>query len=158
MRRIRRILCWVCLAYVVLVVGAALYSSIRPERLACFQIVNIQDTEFDFGWLQESQWVAIGVLDCKADEGGLLNQAVSQGLLQHMLHNHGWEFCGTSADVGLAASWDTQLTRFRAEFPQHASAELDLYTIHTGLSHVLWCKAVVHRASGRVMVDMSGKW
>ncbi|MBR7109192.1 MAG: hypothetical protein IKC90_04060, partial [Akkermansia sp.] len=90
MRRFRRIACWAFLAFVVLVAGGVLYSSIRPERFACFQIVNIQDADFEFGWLQESQWSATGVLDCRAAEGGFLNEVVSQALLQHLLHNHGW--------------------------------------------------------------------
>ncbi|MBE6418408.1 MAG: hypothetical protein E7033_08110 [Akkermansiaceae bacterium] len=158
MRRFRRIVCWACLALVVLVAGGVLYSSIRPERFSCFLIVNIQDTDFEFGWLQESQWSATGVLDCRAAEGGFLNEVVSQALLQHLLHNHGWHFCGTSADAAEAACFDTRIAAFREQFPQYAHAELDLYDIETGYPNVLWCKAVVHRSTGHVLIDMSGKW
>lgn len=158
MQRLLRLIRWGSLAFVVLLAGGVFYSSIRPERFACFQVVNIQDTDFEFGWLQESQWSATGVLDCRAAEGGLLNEVVSQALLQHVLHNHGWHFCGTSADAVEAAIFETWIADFRELFPQFAHTELDLYEIETGYPNVIWCKAVVHRPTGHVIIDMCGKW
>ncbi len=158
MKRFWRLGRWVCLAFVVLLAGGVFYSSIRPERFACFQVVNIQDTDFEFGWLQESEWTASGVLDCRAPEGGFLNEVVSQAFLQHLLHNHGWNFCGTSADAGDAAFFVKGIADFREQFPQYAHHELDLYEIDTGYAGILWCKAVVHRPTGHVVIDMCGKW
>lgn len=158
MKRALRVAWWVFLGLLVVIVGSITYSSIRPERLACLRVVNICASDFDYGWLQESQWRASGVLDTQAPQGSYLNQVVSGALLQHMLYNHGWELCGSSADASLAALWEPQLAYFCEEFPQFAHDELDLYSINTGWQHVLWCKAVLHRPTGHVVIDLCGKW
>ena len=159
---------WALLLIVAVVVCCEVYSSVRPERCHCFRGLQLAQSDFDYGFLQEHTWQAAGKWELGTGaqlqplseaEQEVLMRAQQSALLQMS----GWLYAGSFAahDDAQASEWYYCITAFRKQYPQYAAEDLELYRVRTGMRGVdsrQGCRAVMHAPSGCVYIFMSGRW
>lgn len=159
---------WSLLLIAAVLVFCEVYSSVRPQRCHCFRGLQLVQSDFDYGFLQEHIWQAAGKWEPGSiNPASVLSAAEQEVLLRAqqsaLLQMSGWFYVGSFAahDDAQASEWYDCITSFREQYPQYAAEDLELYSIRTGLRGVdsrQGCRAVLHAPSGCVYIFMSGRW
>ena len=159
---------WSLLLIAAVLVFCHVYAGVRPQRCHCFRGLQLAQSDFDNGFLQEHTWQAAG----KWESGSVAHLSALSDAEQEvfiraqqsaLLQMSGWLYVGSFAahDDVQASEWYDCITAFRKQYPQYAAEDLELYSIRTGLRGVdsrQGCRAVMHAPSGCVYIYMSGRW